>query len=299
MPSTSSKRGRATCCGSLVALAVVGSDSSLHAEQLEFLSSWPFVATKSIVSDTSVIPATCFAASGGGILALDVSSVAKPHPTGNQSFVRTGGFVFDVDHTPTHVFAAAGKAGLVRIARSSLTVDATLPGIGDARVVEAFRADDREYVLVGTDFGKLSLVRSLPSLGPTGGFAVEAEAFTPGPVTALAMTLGGNQQDLTILVGTACAGVLRFDVPRSALGQRQAVAAHVLQPSSTWTPTGSHGTVPFVRALAIDDVPSSASAPVRAFIATYSDGVHAVDLGSSGRLLPVIGGGWPIHPGGR
>lgn len=267
------------------------------AGELEILQSWPFVATKAVALDASVQPPIAFAASGGGVIAMDVHSIAKPALANSNAWGRTGGFVFDVDATPEHVFAAAGKAGLVRLARTSMTVDAKLPGLFDARAVLAFRIEDREYVVAGSQLGKLVLARSLPGPLPQ-PLVVEAESYLAGGVTAITVTLGARPGHATILVGTECSGLLRFDVPIAAFGTRQAVPPYLSQPTANWSPVGAHGAGPFVRAVTIDDVPAQPPGFTRAFVATQSDGVHAIDLLPDGSYAPVVGAGWPLHPGG-
>ncbi len=270
---------------SLALVAVLG--VSLGA-QAESPAAYPWVSCVS-VAGAAGSPGVVYAGFGSGIIVL-TSSVFGPEPVeppptfGNR--VDAGGMVMDLALTTTHLYAAAGRAGLVRFLRADMSKDLSVPlGLPTApefaRTTAPFTHGGFDYAALGTDdlngSGKVWVIRTDQPTSQAGNFTLGV------PIYAVAATTSLLTNTLTLLVGTACAGaapnhtgLLRYDLPLPLT----LPFASAPTPTATWSFSIAGVPQPtFVRDIVLDN------ANQRAYVACYSDGVFRFNLMSGAMTI--------------
>jgi len=260
-----------------------------HPPQIDPAATFPFGATKVVVSDADAALPRVFVSGGGGIHVLDGSS-AQPEPAPDPlNRLRTGGFVRDMALTERVLYVAAGIGGLQAFERpiAARSFQFTLD---EHRQTDAFALDvvtgvgpdATTLAFVGThegpggSQGRLYLVEIAPGAQPV----LRSSLALRAPVYTIEATKALEPDRVSVFVGTACgepgdcASLLRLDLP--AAGPYVLAAA----PAASW-PTSGCALPLFVRDVVVDELQQ------RAYVAAFRGGIHTLDV--RGGLLQSLG----------
>lgn len=273
---------------------------------MDIVETYPFGASKSVFWGNlpSPYPPTLAVVSyGGGLRILDTSVTNDPEPwvsSGEDSELRTSGFVRQVIVAPENgdlaaaIYCASGVGFVSRFPigpiedEPTYELDPTSSATFNAHCVAVYDdlvGTDKRYILAGSHDGQIGRVSiAVEQLNPTTALIQKATYATASPVIALAVTDEVRTGYLVVLAGTLCGGLYRFDLDLSTLSSMSAFPT----PSTILTP----GTPPYtsIRDIAIHPT----SSPPRAFLASYAEGIHAVDLSTSSNSMSLPGAGWPL-----
>jgi len=275
-------------------------DGSYTVNASRAVASWPEVG------GASPDPRLVLDGAGGSVVLLDLTTASTPTQWLGVAdpVLNTGGIVWDIEARGdgagklSQVWCAAGSAGLVRFTRDTLTnaflQDIAFRTVGNATCLALFQVGTKVYAFVGTNDsrtrGRVHLVDPDPSAGArprildtweVGQFFTSSAPVIGGPVYSLAATTALSATNVTLLVGTACQGVFRFDIATSSLSFGSTAPVK-------WTPTS--GARIFARDIVIDTEGSG-----RGYVAANRNGVYALNL-SGGLLAEDTSTGWPLQP---
>jgi hypothetical protein len=272
--------------------------------QLDYESTYPFSTPLAVASDSA--SQTIYAGAGSGIIVFNGSSTSGEPvlATSGEPLLHAEGMVRDMALTPSHVYAAAGRNGLVRFLRGgpdelpplALDVDELDASSSWTVDVAVHDFDDLDLVFVGTNDDESGGAVHLVHAKVSDNSAVtdfDQLAFN-APVYAVASRVSGNS--LVLLVGTACGATGTPGIPTSLWRYDFDLSAGLPQefpsPSADWRVTTVNGQSidpeeTFVRDIVIDPAEDVA------YVAAFTRGIHKIDL-STGDLVEDTSGDWPI-----